>query len=274
MHNSPRSQLCLDDSFWDTEDGIQIRCTDLCYFMSLGDLFVQALCAACLLNALSIHIKKGFRNDRGEPHTPTTRAYILNVLSGMCRLHRENQNSLLQCGVLREMHRCLEDDATSLVGLWATEALFYALMNNKSNQDAFKQWPHVHAVIIRSSKEKSLWSKHFSRNYVSAVVVRGARVGVGATRESGLRGPCNSTLSLRTQQAQLMLDLVYAPAAKDKDKDKEGGGAGPSPPSSVPSLVSQQSEASIASISGTEEAITFDTARGGAFKQGSRKDDR
>ena len=130
---------------------------------------MQALCVACLLNDVSIHFKRDYRNGKGECHTSTTRAHLLNVISGMCRLHRENQNALLECGILREMHRCLEDDATSLVGLWATEALFFALMNNRSNQDQFKQWPHVHAELIRSSKKENIWGKHFSRNYVGFV---------------------------------------------------------------------------------------------------------
>ena len=135
--------------------------------MSLGDLFVQALCAACLLNDLAIHLKKGHCDRKGKPHTPTTCAHILSVVSGMCRLHRENQNAVLQSGILKEMHRYVEEDATSLVGLWATEALFYSLMNNKANQDALKSWPHIEAELIKSSKEKKIWDKQFSRNYVS-----------------------------------------------------------------------------------------------------------
>lgn len=62
---------------------------------------------------------------------------MLKVISVLCRLHKENQNDIGSCGLLRTVHDCLDELNVKSVQMWAAEALFFALINNGDNQSLF-----------------------------------------------------------------------------------------------------------------------------------------
>ena len=70
-----------------------------------------------------------------------------------------------------------------------------------------------------------------------------------------------------------MLDLIYAPASKERDRERDSGvGERSPPPSSAPSVVSQKSEVSVASVASSSgdtpvTLLTFNKDEGGAIKQ-------